>query len=134
MKEEIGMEDNVKCPLELNNTSNSEYDLEDWGKELCNLLQKDAIDKILKVESTKHCTYDMGYIRQHVFACKTCYEEIDGIKQEGEENKDEEVRHCGLCLGCSLHCHQGHTLYELFDKRAFKCDCGTSKYGRYIYI
>ena len=23
----------------------------------------------------------------------------------------------GLCLACSLHCHDGHQLYELYTKR-----------------
>jgi len=23
----------------------------------------------------------------------------------------------GLCLACSLHCHEGHQLYELYTKR-----------------
>ena len=24
----------------------------------------------------------------------------------------------GLCLACSLHCHEGHQLYELYTKRS----------------
>ena len=24
----------------------------------------------------------------------------------------------GLCLACSLHCHDGHQLYELYTKRS----------------
>ena len=34
----------------------------------------------------------------------------------------------GVCLACSLHCHEGHQLYELYTKRDFRCDCGNSKF------
>ena len=59
----------------------------------------------------------------------------------------------GLCLACSLHCHEGHQLYELYTKRwvnggaveeeekqtwftvlfsgrvrHFRCDCGNGKF------
>ena len=32
----------------------------------------------------------------------------------------------GVCLGCSMNCHIGseHQVEELFEKRAFTCDCG----------
>ncbi|EST04965.1 Zinc finger, N-recognin [Kalmanozyma brasiliensis GHG001] len=52
------------------------------------------------------CTYDKGYIRQPVYACKTC-------------------GGGGVCAGCSVSCHAEHELVELFNKRKFRCDCGT---------
>ena len=33
-----------------------------------------------------------------------------------------------MCLACSLHCHDGHDLYELYTKRHFRCDCGNDKF------
>ena len=30
----------------------------------------------------------------------------------------------GICLACSLKCHDGHDLFELYTKRNFRCDCG----------
>lgn len=30
----------------------------------------------------------------------------------------------GICLGCSLNCHDKHDLVELYTKRNFHCDCG----------
>lgn len=29
---------------------------------------------------------------------------------------------------CSYNCHEGHDLVELYTKRAFRCDCGNSKF------
>jgi E3 ubiquitin-protein ligase UBR7 len=52
------------------------------------------------------CTYEKGYIRQPVFACKTC-------------------GGGGVCAGCSVGCHADHDLVELFAKRSFRCDCGS---------
>ena len=34
-----------------------------------------------------------------------------------------------MCLACSLHCHDGHELVELYTKRHFQCDCGNKKFG-----
>lgn len=30
----------------------------------------------------------------------------------------------GICLACSLNCHDKHELIELYTKRNFQCDCG----------
>ncbi|KAK5583684.1 hypothetical protein RB653_005282 [Dictyostelium firmibasis] len=57
------------------------------------------------------CTFDKGYINQSVFACKTCQLTNDKL--------------FGFCYGCSMHCHLYHDVYELFNKRDFRCDCGT---------
>ncbi|KAM9968745.1 hypothetical protein ACTFIW_000622 [Dictyostelium discoideum] len=57
------------------------------------------------------CTFDKGYINQSVFACKTCQLSNDKL--------------FGFCYGCSMHCHLYHDVYELFNKRDFRCDCGT---------
>merc|ERR1712025_1248702 len=45
------------------------------------------------------------------FACKTC--DPDGTM--------------GFCLGCSLNCHLDHEIFELWEKRAWRCDCGTKE-------
>ncbi|SPO26771.1 related to Protein mlo2 [Ustilago trichophora] len=52
------------------------------------------------------CTHERGHIRQPVYACKTC-------------------GGGGVCAGCSVSCHAEHELVELFNKRKFRCDCGT---------
>ncbi|KAJ9623948.1 hypothetical protein H2203_005394 [Taxawa tesnikishii (nom. ined.)] len=33
----------------------------------------------------------------------------------------------GVCYSCSISCHGEHTLVELFSKRDFTCDCGTTR-------
>lgn len=62
------------------------------------------------------CTFDKGYIRQPVYACKTC----------SHDNNEP----AGMCYSCSIACHADHELLELFAKRNFRCDCGVdSKFG-----
>ncbi|KAL6069574.1 E3 ubiquitin-protein ligase UBR7, variant 2 [Balamuthia mandrillaris] len=61
------------------------------------------------------CTYPEGYVMQPVFACKECSQRAG--------------KPFGFCFGCSLKCHVEHTVYELFDKRHFRCDCGTPRSG-----
>jgi E3 ubiquitin-protein ligase UBR7 len=64
------------------------------------------------------CTFPLGYVRQALYACKTC----------SSENEDAEP--AGMCYSCSIACHSSHELFELFPKRAFRCDCGLqNKFG-----
>lgn len=43
------------------------------------------------------------------------------------ESKDNPKKRAGVCLACTYKCHDGHDLIELYTKRNFRCDCGTSK-------
>ncbi|KHJ90356.1 putative zinc finger in N-recognin [Oesophagostomum dentatum] len=71
---------------------------------------------LLGAQDSSVCTYPEGYKpRQAVFACLTC-------APEPEKNE------AGVCYGCSIHCHDGHNIVELFTKRKFRCDCGNSKF------
>jgi E3 ubiquitin-protein ligase UBR7 len=53
------------------------------------------------------CSFPLGYVRQSLYACKTC----------GDDQ-------AGICYSCSIACHSDHELFELFPKRDFRCDCG----------
>ncbi|SCV71195.1 BQ2448_2783 [Microbotryum intermedium] len=57
------------------------------------------------------CTYEMGYIKQPLYACLTC------------------LNHRAVCAACSISCHGEHHLVELFNRRHFRCDCGTEAMG-----
>ncbi|KAJ7952145.1 PHD finger protein-related [Quillaja saponaria] len=73
-------------------------------------------DLVLGGDEGKECTYSNGYMkRQAVFSCLTCTP--DG--------------NSGVCTACSLSCHDGHQIVELWTKRNFKCDCGNSKFGEF---
>ncbi|KAG0673225.1 hypothetical protein C6P40_003398 [Pichia californica] len=61
------------------------------------------------------CTFELGSIRQELYACLTCY----------RLNKKLNA----ICYACSINCHTSHDLIELFTKRSFTCDCGTSKFN-----
>ncbi|KAI8971638.1 hypothetical protein BDF20DRAFT_915419 [Mycotypha africana] len=80
-------------------------------------LEKEAQD-ILPGKFEK-CTFSLGYIRQPLYACKTC-------SVDNEDNKEP----AGMCYSCSIACHSNHDLFELFPKRTFRCDCGLpGKFG-----
>ncbi|OIW11115.1 hypothetical protein TanjilG_22922 [Lupinus angustifolius] len=75
-----------------------------------------AADLVLGGDDGKECTYSKGYMkRQAIFSCLTCTP--DG--------------NAGVCTACSLSCHDGHEIVELWTKRNFRCDCGNSKFGEF---
>lgn len=74
-------------------------------------------DLVLGGDEGKECTYIKGYMkRQAIFSCLTCT--MDG--------------NAGVCTACSLSCHDGHEIVELWTKRNFRCDCGNSKFGEFF--
>jgi len=75
-------------------------------------LEQDA-DAVLGGSDETKCSYPDGYVqRQALYACKTCADETG-------------VPLAGICIACSLNCHEGHQCYELYTKRRFRCDCGS---------
>lgn len=76
---------------------------------------EDESDAVLGASDDKNCTYSRGYIgRQALYACMTC----------APESRADENKRAGVCLACTLKCHEGHELIELYTKRNFRCDCG----------
>ncbi|KAG9242215.1 metaphase-anaphase transition protein-like protein mlo2 [Calycina marina] len=69
--------------------------------------------------SIEHCTKPLGSLRQILFACLTC-------NPPPKELKDAYTP-AGVCYACSVQCHGEHTLVELFNKRDFTCDCGSTR-------
>ena len=63
------------------------------------------------------CTYELGELRQQVYACLTC-------------SKLNDNQPIGVCYSCSIQCHSKHELVELFTKRSFLCDCGTTRMAK----
>lgn len=59
------------------------------------------------------CSYPEP-LRQLVYACLTCL----------KANNNQPV---GVCYLCLIQCHGSHELVELFPKRSFVCDCGTTR-------
>lgn len=73
-------------------------------------------DMVLGGDEGKECTYLNGYMkRQAIFSCLTCVPNGNA----------------GVCTACSLLCHDGHEMVELWTKRKFRCDCGNSKFGEF---
>lgn len=70
-----------------------------------------------KVKKThRPCTYELGYVRQDLYACRKCTDAVNGV-------------HSGFCAGCRETCHADHPeeVFELYTKRNFRCDCGNSR-------
>ncbi|KAL4878601.1 putative metaphase-anaphase transition protein [Aspergillus karnatakaensis] len=65
------------------------------------------------------CTQNLGPLRQTLFACLTC--------NPPPSTPDAPFTAAGVCYSCSIVCHGEHTLVELFTKRNFVCDCGTTR-------
>ncbi|KAI5962565.1 uncharacterized protein KGF55_003641 [Candida pseudojiufengensis] len=80
-------------------------------------LEKEA--KRIMPYSFDECTYEKGELRQPVFACLSCSEENDNTP-------------IGVCYACSISCHSQHELVELFSKRSFVCDCGTTRMAKTV--
>ncbi|KAF1834285.1 hypothetical protein BDW02DRAFT_525688 [Decorospora gaudefroyi] len=65
------------------------------------------------------CTRDLGPLRQSLYACLTC--------NPAPASAAQQYTPAAVCYSCSISCHGEHTLVELFNKRDFICDCGTSR-------
>ncbi|KAG4031940.1 hypothetical protein MFRU_008g02900 [Monilinia fructicola] len=65
------------------------------------------------------CTKPLGPLRQILFSCLTC--------NPAPSNASDPYTPAGVCYSCSIQCHGEHTLVELFNKRNFTCDCGTTR-------
>ncbi|KAK4448227.1 protein mlo2 [Podospora aff. communis PSN243] len=70
--------------------------------------------------SIENCTKPLGSLRQAVFACLTC--------NPPSANASDPYNAAGVCYACSVQCHGEHTLVEIFNKRNFTCDCGTTRF------
>ncbi|KAJ1800565.1 hypothetical protein LPJ59_001002 [Coemansia sp. RSA 2399] len=75
------------------------------------------------------CTFDRGYIRQPLYACLTCTHPPAEYSSSASARvaAKEETLPAGMCYSCSIECHSGHEVVELFTKRNFRCDCGTKR-------
>ncbi|KAF9888147.1 hypothetical protein FE257_009283 [Aspergillus nanangensis] len=82
-------------------------------------MQLEADAREILPYSFDSCTQALGPLRQTLFACLTC--------NPPPETLDESFTAAGVCYSCSISCHGEHTLVELFTKRNFVCDCGTTR-------
>ncbi|KAI1389354.1 putative zinc finger in N-recognin-domain-containing protein [Hypoxylon trugodes] len=71
--------------------------------------------------SIENCTKPLGSLRQNVFACLTC--------TPPPTNPSDPYNPAGVCYSCSVQCHGEHELVEIFQKRNFTCDCGTTRFA-----
>ncbi|RDA84726.1 hypothetical protein CP532_5231 [Ophiocordyceps camponoti-leonardi (nom. inval.)] len=81
------------------------------------LLEADAREAL--PYSIDSCTKILGPLRQSVFACLTC--------NPPPASTEQGWKPAGVCYACSVQCHGEHNLVEIFLKRNFTCDCGTTR-------
>lgn len=67
------------------------------------------------------CTSVLGPLRQEIYACLTCSPPPASAAQQ--------YTPAGVCYACSISCHGEHNLVELFNRRNFVCDCGTTRFA-----
>ena len=88
----------------------------------------DFIDSQLQLEADarealpykfEHCTQPLGPLRQNLFSCLTC--------NPPPASQSDPFTPAAVCYSCSIACHGEHTLVELFNRRNFTCDCGTTR-------
>ena len=88
----------------------------------------DFIDSQLQLEADarealpykfEHCTQPLGALRQNLFSCLTC--------NPPPSSPSDPYTPAAVCYSCSIACHGEHTLVELFNRRNFTCDCGTTR-------
>ncbi|OJJ44376.1 hypothetical protein ASPZODRAFT_135188 [Penicilliopsis zonata CBS 506.65] len=82
-------------------------------------LQLEADAREVLPYSFDSCTQPLGPLRQSLFACITC--------NPPPSSPDLPYTSAAVCYSCSISCHGEHTLVELFSKRDFVCDCGTTR-------
>ena len=71
------------------------------------------------LQAFDHCTNSLGPLRQSLFSCLTC--------NPPPKSPSVPYNAAGVCYSCSIACHGKHTLVELFNRRNFTCDCGTTR-------
>lgn len=71
-------------------------------------------------QSIENCTKPLGALLQNIFACLTC--------NPAPTNPTDPYNPAGICYACSVQCHGEHDLVEIFQKRNFTCDCGTTRF------
>ncbi|OAG03427.1 uncharacterized protein CC84DRAFT_1059337, partial [Paraphaeosphaeria sporulosa] len=65
------------------------------------------------------CTRDLGALRQGLYSCLDC--------NPPPADSSDPYQPAAVCYACSISCHGEHALVELFNKRNFVCDCGTTR-------
>ncbi|KAI0449249.1 hypothetical protein F5B21DRAFT_509360 [Xylaria acuta] len=85
-------------------------------------LEADARDAL--PYSFKNCTRPLGSLRQNIYACLTC----NPPPTDSDLDPGGPFSAAGICYSCSVQCHGEHELVEIFQKRNFTCDCGTTRF------
>lgn len=78
-----------------------------------------VIDRAQILQTFDHCTNPLGSLKQNLFSCLTC--------NPPPQLSTDPYNPAGICYSCSIQCHGEHTLVELFGRRNFTCDCGTTR-------
>ncbi|KZF19620.1 hypothetical protein L228DRAFT_37209 [Xylona heveae TC161] len=99
--------------------SNASEDSQTAAEYITNQLRLEADAREALPYAFDTCTKPLGPLRQSIFSCLTCNPPLSQDSQSYSP--------AGVCYSCSISCHGEHELVELFCKRNFVCDCGTTR-------
>ncbi|KAI1494153.1 hypothetical protein F5X96DRAFT_618401 [Biscogniauxia mediterranea] len=108
-------------PRRQSNSSHQSDDSQTAADFIRDQMQLEADAREALPYSIENCTKPLGALRQNVFACLTC--------TPPPTDPTDSYHAAGVCYSCSVQCHGEHELVEIFQKRNFTCDCGTSRFA-----
>ncbi|KAL8749143.1 MAG: hypothetical protein Q9184_006922 [Pyrenodesmia sp. 2 TL-2023] len=69
---------------------------------------------------------DVRLLRAESHDSQTASEYVS-LSLQRKESPSDSYSPAGVCYSCSIACHGEHELVELFNRRNFTCDCGTTR-------
>ena len=93
------------------------YTLEDVHEGLLDAQERFLFDRAASSQLTS-CTFTSSPPSQPIYSCFTC-------ARLGEGEGEGRVDYVAVCGACYVHCHAGHEVEELYEKRGVRCDCPT---------
>ncbi|KAI2601985.1 putative zinc finger in N-recognin-domain-containing protein [Hypoxylon sp. NC1633] len=115
-----GIGDTSTARLRTESLSQQSDDSQTAAEFIRDQLQLEADAREALPYSFENCTKPLGSLRQNVFSCLTC--------NPPPMNSTDPYSPAGVCYSCSVQCHGEHELVEIFQKRNFTCDCGTTRF------
>ena len=114
-----GLSELVETNKKDNHTRKDSQDSQTASQFIDNQLQLEADAREALPYAFDRCTQPLGPLRQNLFSCLTC--------NPPPNSSSDPFTPAAVCYSCSIACHGEHTLVELFNRRNFTCDCGTTR-------
>ena len=97
------------------------YTLEDVHEGMLDAQERFLYDRAASSQLTS-CTYLASPPAQPIYSCLTCARQATA---DGAPDTTAAMDYVAVCGACYVHCHAGHEVEELYEKRGVRCDCPT---------